>query len=84
MNEGLDQCKTPYDLKNNDIVIDLVKKFKSKEAELFKLVENGGNGNQDIFAMVFLVNDDMQATFNRFTAIKNGNEPDPFVPGESK
>ena len=66
-------------------MIDLTKKLKNtKEAEILKLVENGGNGNQDIFAMALLVNDDMQATFKRFTAIKNGKQPEPFVPGESK
>ena len=38
--------------------------------------------NEDVLNVILLVNEDLQKTFDRFTAIKNSQKADPFIPGE--
>lgn len=80
-NEMIDQSKTREELRANDILIDLLKSMKEQEAMLFGLIEQ--TENQDILDICLMVNEDMQTTFNRFRAIKEGNQAEKYVPGEA-
>lgn len=40
------------------------------EPKLFELIQS--SSNEDIMAILLLVNEDLQKTFGRFKAIKNG------------
>ena len=84
-NELLDACKSREDLKDNDILIELMRALKQMEPKLLKLIEEAGDGlNEDVFSILFMVKDDMDLTFDRFKAIKEGRHPSAFVPGEHR
>ena len=79
-NEIIDTIKTKQELKENDTLVDLLKALKEMEEKLVKLIQE--TVNEDILNMCLMVNEDMNATFARYKAIKNGKKPEPFVPGE--
>ena len=79
-NEIIDQCKTKQDLKENDTLVDLLKALKEMEEKLINLIQE--TVNEDILAILLMVNEDMNTTFARYKAIKNGGKAAPFVPGE--
>jgi hypothetical protein len=79
-NECLDEIKSIEALKNNDTVTDLVKALKDMEPKLFDLIQSCED--EDIMAICLLVNEDMQKTFARYKAIKKGQKPLSFTPGE--
>ena len=69
-NELLDNSNSQEDLKGNDMLLDLMKALKEMEPKLFELIQS--SSNEDIMAILLLVNEDLQKTFGRFKAIKNG------------
>lgn len=79
-NEIIDQTKSKQELRENDTLVDLLKALKEMEEKLFKLINE--TVNEDILNICLMVNEDMNATFARYKAIKNGQKPAPFVPGE--
>jgi hypothetical protein len=79
-NECLDQIKSVEALRHNDTVTDLVKALKDMEPKLFELIQSCED--EDIMAICLLVNEDMQKTFERYKAIKKGQKPPAFMPGE--
>lgn len=81
-NEIIDQTKSKQELKENDTLVDLLKALKEMEEKLINLIQE--TVNEDILNICLMVNEDMNATFSRYKAIKNGQKPAPFVPGEYK
>ena len=79
-NEMLDNCKSRQELKENQIVLDLLKALKEMEPKLHEKI--GNTEDEDITACLLLVNEDMQKTFQRFKQVKNEQPMDQFVPGE--
>ena len=80
-NEILDNTESKEDLKNNDMLVDLIKAQKEMQPKLFELIQV--TENEDIMAILLLVNEDLQKTFDRYNAIKDGKIAQPFVPGEA-
>jgi len=80
-NERLDTTKNRQELKENSVLIDLLKTLKEMEPKVFELIEKN-DGDEDVMNCCLLVNEDMQKTFQRFKAIKNNEKPEPFQPGE--
>lgn len=56
-NEMIDACKTREELRDNDILIDLLKSMKEQEPTLYGLIEQ--TENQDIMDICLMVNDDL-------------------------
>ena len=81
-NEILDNITSKAELKENDMLLDLMKALKEMEPKLFELIQN--SQDEDIMAIALLVNEDMQKTFARFKAIKSGQRPQDFKPGEAE
>ena len=69
-NEIIDTIKTRAELQSNDTLIDLLKQMKEQEPKLINLIQS--TEDDEIMAVCLLVNEDLQKTFNRFKAIKNG------------
>ena len=83
-NELLDGCKSRDDLKNNDILIDLMKALKEMEPKLISLIQDSDGINEDVLNIVLMVNEDLHLTFDRFKEIKDSKKPQRFVPGECR
>lgn len=66
---------------SSETLIDLVNTLTSMEPKLMNLI--GQIENEDAMNVCLLVNDDLQITFKRYNAIKDGKKPQPFTPGES-
>ena len=78
-NEIIDSA-TPGD-KNNETLNDLFKTLTDMEPKLAGLI--GKVENEEVLSICLLVNDDLQATFRRYHALRDGKKPGKFVPGES-
>ena len=76
-NEMLDNTNSRQELKENSVLLDLLKTMKEMEPKIFDLIQNN-DGDEDIMSCCLLVNEDMQKTFQRFKAIKNNEKPEPF------
>ena len=63
-NEMLDNCKSRQELKENTIVIELMKTLKEMEPKLHEKI--GSTEDEDVTACLLLVNEDLQKTFQRF------------------
>ena len=63
-NEMLDECKSRQDLKENTVVLELLKTFKDMEPKIHEKI--GTVEDEDVVACLLLVNEDMQKTFQRF------------------
>jgi hypothetical protein len=79
-NEMLDECKSRQELKENTVVLELLKTFKDMEPKLHEKI--GTVEDEDVTACLLLVNEDMQKTFQRFKQLKNDQPMDVFAPGE--
>lgn len=79
-NEIIDNVTSRDELKSNETLIDLLKALKDMEPKLFKVIQQVSN--EDVMAICLMVNEDLQKTFGRYKAIKNGEVPKKFVPGE--
>lgn len=77
-NEIIDSIKTG---EKNETLTDLFNTLTSMEPKLFTLI--GQIENEEVMTVCLLVNDDLQKTFKRYHAIKEGRRVEPFVPGES-
>lgn len=78
-NEIIDSTK-PGD-RSNETLNDLFKTLTQMEPKLFGLIAQIENEN--VMTACLLVNDDLQKTFKRYHAIREGKKPEKFVPGES-
>lgn len=78
-NEIIDGTK-PGD-KSNETLNDLFKTLTQMEPKLFGLIAQ--IENEDVMNACLLVNDDLQKTFKRYHAIREGKKPGKYVPGES-
>lgn len=67
-NEMIDNCKTREQLRDNDVLIDLMKSLKEMEPKLITLIES--TENEDVLDVLLLTNEDMHFTFQRFLDIK--------------
>lgn len=76
-NEMLDNTNSRQELKENSVLLDLLKTMKEMEPKIFDLIQNN-DGDEDVMSCCLLVNEDMQKTFQRFKAIKNNEKPEPF------
>jgi hypothetical protein len=77
-NEIIDSIKTG---EKNETLTDLFNTLTSMEPKLFTLI--GQIENEEVMTVCLLVNDDLQKTFKRYHAIKDGRRVEPFIPGES-
>jgi hypothetical protein len=77
-NEIIDSMKTG---EKNETLTDLFNTLTSMEPKLFTLI--GQIENEEVMTVCLLVNDDLQKTFTRYRAIKEGRRVEPFIPGES-
>lgn len=77
-NEIIDQVSPG---EKNETLNDLVNTLTSMEPKLFTLI--GQIENEEVMTICLLVNDDLQKTFKRYHAVKEGRRVDPFIPGES-
>lgn len=77
-NEIIDQVQ-PGEV--NETLNDLLNTLTSMEPKLFTLI--GQIENEEVMTICLLVNDDLQKTFKRYHAVKEGRKVDPFIPGES-
>lgn len=66
----------------NETLTDLVNTLTSMEPKLFALI--GQVENEDVMNTCLLVNDDLQKTFKRYHAVREGRRTEPFTPGESQ
>jgi hypothetical protein len=73
----LDNTNSRQELKENSVLLDLLKTMKEMEPKIFDLIQNN-DGDEDVMSCCLLVNEDMQKTFQRFKAIKNNEKPEPF------
>ena len=73
-NELLDACKSRDDMKNNEILIELMKAMKEMEPKLISLIEDSENLNEDVFNVILMVNEDLHGTFDRFKDIKDNRK----------
>ena len=78
-NEIIDSTR-PGD-KSNETLNDLFHTLTQMEPKLFGLIAQ--IENEDVMNACLLVNDDLQKTFKRYHAIREGRNPGKFVPGES-
>ena len=69
VNEMLDNTKTREELKDNDIIIEMMKALKEEAPKLVQTIEEVMD-EEDIMNCCMIVNDDIQKTFTRFRAIK--------------
>ena len=60
-NELLDNCKGRAELKDNQVVLELLKAMKEMEPKLHEKIQN--TEDEDVTAVCLLVNEDMQKTF---------------------
>ena len=60
-NELLDNCKNRQDLKENVVVVELLKTLKEMEPKLHEKI--GTTEDEDVTACLLLVNEDLQKTF---------------------
>ena len=65
----------------NETLTDLVNTLTSMEPKLFTLI--GQVENEEVMNTCLLVNDDLQKTFKRYHAVREGRRTEAFVPGES-
>lgn len=63
-NEMLDEVKSRQELKENTVVLELLKTFKDMEPKLHEKIAS--TDDEDVTACLLLVNEDMQKTFQRF------------------
>lgn len=77
-NEIIDQVSPG---ESNETLNDLINTLTSMEQKLFTLI--GQIENEEVMTICLLVNDDLQKTFKRYHAVKEGRRVDPFIPGES-
>jgi hypothetical protein len=82
VNEILDTLKSRDELRDNETCIEIMKVLKTGAPKLSKLIED--TENDDVMAILLLVNDDLNFTFNRFKQVKEGRHADTFVPGECR
>jgi len=66
---------------NNETLTDLFKTLTAMEPKLFTLI--GQIENEEVMTVCLLVNDDLQKTFKRYHAVKEGRRIEPFTPGEN-
>lgn len=81
VNEMLDEITTREALRDNEIVIEMMKSFKVSAPGLLKMIDENMD-MPDIMNCCMIVNDDLQKTFERFRAIKENQKPEEFIPGE--
>jgi len=60
---------------------DLYRTLTQLEPKLINMI--GQIDDDEVMGMCLIVNDDLHKTFDRFRAIKEGRNPEKFVPGES-
>lgn len=65
----------------NETLSDLFNTLTAMEPKLFTLI--GQIENEEVMTVCLLVNDDLQKTFKRYHAVKEGRRLEPFIPGES-
>jgi hypothetical protein len=65
----------------NETLNDLFNTLTSMEPKLFTLI--GQIENAEVMTICLLVNDDLQKTFKRYHAVKEGRKVEPFLPGEN-
>jgi hypothetical protein len=65
----------------SETLIDLVNTLTSMEPKLMNLIAQ--IENEEAMQVCLLVNDDLQVTFKRYNAIKDGKKPKDFTPGEA-
>lgn len=58
-NEMMDGCKSKKDLKENDLITDLLKALKEMEPKLQERIQNFDVDDEDIMAIYLLVNEDL-------------------------
>jgi hypothetical protein len=78
-NEIIDSTK-PGD-RSNETLNDLFKTLTMMEPKLFGLIAQ--IENEEVMQACLMVNDDLQKTFKRYHAVREGKKPGKFVPGES-
>lgn len=66
---------------NNETLNDLFNTLSQMEPKLMNLISQVEN--EEVMQLTLLVNDDLQKTFLRYHAIRDGKKPDKFIPGES-
>ena len=65
----------------NETLNDLFNTLTAMEPKLFTLI--GQIENEEVMTVCLLVNDDLQKTFKRYHAVKEGRRVESFTPGES-
>lgn len=78
-NEMIDSTR-PGD-KSNETLNDLFHTLTQMEPKLFGLIAH--IEHEDVMNACLMVNDDLQKTFKRYHALRDGKKPGKFVPGES-
>jgi hypothetical protein len=58
-NEMMDGCKSKNDLKENDLITDLLKALKEMEPKLQERIQNFDVEDEDVMAICLLVNEDL-------------------------
>ena len=58
-NEMMDGCKSKKDLKENDLITDLLKALKEMEPKLQERIQNFDVDDEDVMAIYLLVNEDL-------------------------
>ena len=67
--------------RENETLTDLFNTLSQMEPKLFNLISQVEC--EEVLQVTLLVNDDLQKTFKRYHAIKDGKKPGSFTPGES-
>ncbi len=66
------------DAKNNDILTELVQTLKGMENKLRDFIAK--QSDEEVLNYVLELNDDLNKTFERYKAIRQGQKPKPFIP----
>jgi len=66
------------DPKNNDILTELVQTLKGMENKLRDFIAK--QSDEEVLNFVLELNDDLNKTFERYKAIRQGQKPKPFIP----
>ena len=78
-NEIIDSI--PPGERDNETLNDLFSTLQQMEPKLFNLISQ--IECEEVLQVTLLVNDDLQKTFKRYHAVKDGRKPERFMPGES-
>jgi hypothetical protein len=77
-NEMIDAHDPREDAKNNDILTELVQTLKGMENKLRDFIAK--QSDEEVLNYVLELNDDLNKTFERYKAIRQGQKPKPFIP----